>query len=473
MSARGNVIAAVAGNGMIEGHEETLISRFLIDENAVRQYPDLQPKHFASPVHQEIFKAVLQLHYDGHAVNFMAVEDYFRRRGKLKEIGKNTLTNLVADNRVTAMDDSCFSYAFDCVMDSYRQREAAKIGEQLHKGEITLVEALEQLEKLHDTSSDALPAIQDAAVLLSAPIVLPDDVIEGMLHRAAKMVLGGASKSFKTWTLIDLAISVATGSEWFNGYSTKKGRVLYVNLELPGAWVTKRIRAVCDERQIEIKAGYLKVWNLRGYAADLSKLLPRLLGGIGHDEYALIIIDPIYKLLGARDENKAGDIATLLNEIEVLAVKTGAAIAFGAHYSKGNQASKEVIDRIGGSGVFARDPDTILNFTRHEEQNCFTVNATLRNHPPIEPFVVRWEYPLMAVDATLNPAKLKQAGRPEQHHAKHLLELIDKPMSATEIVKEAGQECGIPRRRVFELLAELKEGGLIRQPEKRGVYEPV
>jgi len=37
-----------------------------------------------------------------------------------------------------------------------------------------------------------------------------------------------------------------------------------------------------------------------------------------------------------------------------------AASVFGAHFSKGNQAGKESIDRISGSGVFARDPDTIL-----------------------------------------------------------------------------------------------------------------
>jgi RecA-family ATPase len=134
-----------------------------------------------------------------------------------------------------------------------------------------------------------------------------------------------------------------------------------------------------------------------GKAADLSNLLPMLLRQIGRDKYVLII-DPIYKLLGLRDENKAGDIASLLNEIEALAVETGAAVAFGAHYSKGTQAGKEVIDRIGGSGVFARDPDSILNFTRHERNDCFTVDATLRNHPPIKPFVARWAYPLMCAD---------------------------------------------------------------------------
>jgi hypothetical protein len=188
------------------------------------------------------------------------------------------------------------------------------------------------------------------------------------------------------------------------------------------------------------------------------------------DVYALIIVDPIYKVLLGRDENKAGDIASLMAEIEELAVRSGAAVAFGAHYSKGNQSQKESIDRIGGSGVFARDPDSILNFTRHQEKDCFSVELTVRNHPPREPFVVRWEYPLFAVEDRLDPTQLKQAGRPTQYSPHDLLELIDEPMFATEIVMVAGKE-GIPRRRTFELLNELKQSGRLRQLEKRGKYE--
>ncbi len=322
------------------------------------------------------------------------------------------------------------------------------------------------------TATNDLPPMEDAASLISKPIDLPPDVIEGLLHRGAKMVLGGGSKTFKTWTLADLAISVATGGAWLANFPTKRGRVLYINLELQGAFFAKRLRDVCNENQVNLEPGYLTVWNLRGKAADLSRLRPLLLQRIAQNDYVLIIIDPIYKLLGLRDENKAGDIASLLNEIEALAVETGAAVAFGAHYSKGNQAGKEVIDRIGGSGVFARDPDTILNFTRHEENDCFTVDATLRNHPPIKPFVARWEYPLMCVDPLLDPTQLKQpGGRPGMYHAGELLELITQPMAASEIVEAAKEELGMPQRRVFELLKELKQAGRIIQPEKRGKYE--
>src|SRR3974390_1312436 len=100
-------------------------------------------------------------------------------------------------------------------------------------------------------------------------------------------------------------------------------------------------------------------------------------------------------------------MAALMNELERLAVKSRAAVVFGAHYSKGNQANKESIDRVSGSGVYGRDPDSILNFTRHEEQGAFVVEADLRNLPPLQPFVVKWEYPLMIRDCGLNPQKLK------------------------------------------------------------------
>jgi hypothetical protein len=313
------------------------------------------------------------------------------------------------------------------------------------------------------------PAMEDVAELISKPITLPSDVVQGVLHRGGKMVVGGASKSYKTWLLIDVAVSVATGTPCLNGYLTQKGRVLYVNFELPGSYSAWRFKTICDEQQVKLEPGMLIVWNLRGHTTNWTELQKQ----IPAEEFSLIVIDPTYKLLGGRDENKAGDIAALLNEFEAIAVRTGAAVAFGAHYSKGNQSQKESIDRIGGSGVFARDPDTILNFTRHEQDDCFVVEATLRNHPPIKPFVVRWEFPLFVVDATLDPVRLKQAGRPPLHKPDDVLELIDGPMTATQIVKAAEEELGMDRRRVFELLNELKRTGRVKQPEKRGSYERI
>lgn len=312
-----------------------------------------------------------------------------------------------------------------------------------------------------------LPEIENLDDLIDEDVPEPPELVEGILHQGAKMVVGGGSKSFKTWLLTDLGLSVAAGKEWM-GFTTSQGRVLYINLEIQRPFFRKRAMAIRAEKTIARTVDLFEVWNLRGHATDLSELLPRLLDGIGERRYALIVIDPIYKVLGDREENAAGDITALLNELERLAVVTGAAVVFGAHFSKGNQASKDPMDRISGSGAYARDPDTLLTLTRHEEEGAFAVECTLRNHAPIESFVVRWEYPLMRRDGALDPAKLKKAagGAPPKHTAEDLLKILGtRELSMVEWeARAADPDNGkVSESTFYRLTKKLKKEGRIKQ----------
>ena len=287
-----------------------------------------------------------------------------------------------------------------------------------------------------------MPKIIAATKLCASPPPTPPELIEGILHRGSKLALGGGSKSFKTWTLLELAICVSTGWEWL-GFPTTAGKVLYVNFELPDFAMEQRIREICEAKEIPVPAN-LNLWNLRGYAADATTILPRISRQAQREDYSLMILDPLYKLLGARDENASRDMADLMNGIERVAVETGAAVAFGSHYSKGNQAGKESMDRISGSGVFARDPDAIITMTRHEQDDAFSVEMTLRNHPPQEPFVVRREHPLMVIDGQLDPAKLKKPlGREPEHTAGDILKLYTAEIKTTGDWQRACEEEGI------------------------------
>ena len=239
---------------------------------------------------------------------------------------------------------------------------------------------------------------------------IPPMLIDGILHLGNKMVIGGGSKSFKTWALTDLAISIASGKPWW-GFNTVKMPVLYVNFEIQPCFYHQRIRNILHSRSISISDDFLQVWNMRGYAGPSCKVIPQIIEEINRQgkQYGLVVLDPTYKLLGdGADENSAGDIGQMMNDFERVSVDTGAGIAFGAHFSKGNQAGKESIDRISGSGVFARDPDVILTMTRHESDDCFTVESTLRNCPPIEPFVIQWNHPFFERADKLNPDDLRQ-----------------------------------------------------------------
>jgi hypothetical protein len=185
--------------------------------------------------------------------------------------------------------------------------------------------------------------------------------------------------------------------------------VLYINFELHAWAIAQPLNALCGARP-ECKGfgDTLHVWNLRGHNADLTLLQPKVEEHLARYQFGLIILDPAYKVLGERDENANGDIASLMNELEGLVQRTGAGLVVAHHFAKGDSTGKSAIDRMSGAGAWARDPDSILVLTPHEEPDCFTVSPILRNLPQVEEFVVRWDYPRMLVANDLNPEALRR-----------------------------------------------------------------
>lgn len=256
-----------------------------------------------------------------------------------------------------------------------------------------------------------LPEFKRANDIRADKIKLPAVIVENLLHLGCKLVLAGGSKSFKSWSLIDLGLAVATGRPWW-GLNTVKGNVLYINFELLEGFFEERVLSVCSARRQELPANFT-YWGLRSKCYDLAvianvlKMRAEQMGKVD-----LIIVDPLYKALGDLDENSASDMASLMRLVENLSETLGAAIVFGAHFSKGNQAGKEAIDRTSGSGVFARDPDAILVMTRHEEDQCYVVESELRYLAPMPRFCLRWTFPVMDPDEGLDPSLLREAKAP-------------------------------------------------------------
>lgn len=322
--------------------------------------------------------------------------------------------------------------------------------------------------------SSALPAWVWAEDFRIEQIPAPDELVKGILHRGSKLVLGGASKAGKTWALLDLAISVATGSDWL-GFSTTQGKVLYLNLEIQAKFMQGRINSVREAKGLHAVPD-LAIWNLRGNAADICKLSPEIIKAAKAEGFALIVIDPIYKVSGDRVENSAEGVASLVNELERIAVQSDAAIVFGSHFSKGNQASKDSMDRISGSGVWARDPDAILTFTAHEEAGAFTIEPTLRNFAPCDPFVVRWEFPLMRRDAGLDPAKMKKAkmGADVRYSTADILKAMGEEEWAMGALLKAVKKVSPMGQSTFYALCKVaKESNLISQSKIDNLWSVV
>ena len=189
---------------------------------------------------------------------------------------------------------------------------------------------------------------------LSAPL------IDGVLRQGHKMLLAGPSKAGKSYALIQLCIAIAEGERWLQ-WECAQGKVMYVNLELDRASCLHRFRDVYEALHIKPKnLKNIEIWNLRGKSTPMDKLAPKLIRRAAKKDYIAIIIDPIYKVITG-DENSADQMAHFCNQFDLVCHELGAAVIYCHHHSKGGQGQKRSMDRASGSGVFARDPDALLD----------------------------------------------------------------------------------------------------------------
>lgn len=189
---------------------------------------------------------------------------------------------------------------------------------------------------------------------------LAPPLIEGVLRQGHKMLLAGPSKAGKSFALIALTVAIAEGLEWF-GWRCAQGRVMYVNLELDRASCLHRFRDVYAAMGAEPRnLDNVCIWNLRGKSKPMDQLAPALIRRAAKERPIAVIIDPIYKVITG-DENSADQMAAFCNQFDKVADGLGCAVIYCHHHSKGAQGGKRSMDRASGSGVFARDPDALLD----------------------------------------------------------------------------------------------------------------
>ena len=216
-----------------------------------------------------------------------------------------------------------------------------------------------------ESVNDDLPDFEPMADYFDNPPPLADELISGCLRQGHKMLLSGPSKAGKSLSLMALTISIAEGRSWM-GMPCRQGRVLYINLELDRASCWHRFRAIYDALQLRPQAlRNIDVWNLRGHSLPLDKLAPKLIRRAAKGHYTAVIIDPIYKIITG-DENSAEQMALFCNQFDRLCTELNTAVIYCHHHSKGAQGGKKAQDRSSGSGVFARDPDAILDMIELE-----------------------------------------------------------------------------------------------------------
>lgn len=217
-------------------------------------------------------------------------------------------------------------------------------------------------EEYTESINDNLPDEENLASVWDKLPELSPPLIDGILRQGHKMLLAGPSKAGKSFAQIELCIAVAEGLTWF-GFQCTQGKILYINLELDRTSCLHRFKDVYNALKIQPhNLQNIDIWNLRGKSVPMDKLSPKLIRRAKQKGYIAVIIDPIYKVITG-DENSADQMAAFCNQFDKICTELGTAVIYCHHHSKGTQAGKKSMDRASGSGVFARDPDALLDMS--------------------------------------------------------------------------------------------------------------
>lgn len=217
-----------------------------------------------------------------------------------------------------------------------------------------------------EAAVDDLPDTESIADVWGELPPLAEPLIADVLRQGHKMLLAGPSKAGKSFALIELCIAIAEGCRWLGRFACTQGRVLYINLELDRASCLHRFRDVYEA--MGAPPAHLRsidIWNLRGASVPMDKLAPKLIRRAAKKGYAAVVLDPIYKVITG-DENSADQMAKFCNQFDLVCRELGCAVIYCHHHSKGLQGQKRSMDRASGSGVFARDPDAMLDLIELE-----------------------------------------------------------------------------------------------------------
>ena len=216
-----------------------------------------------------------------------------------------------------------------------------------------------------ESVNDDLPDSENMADVWDNLPELAPPLIDGVLRQGHKMLIAGPSKAGKSYALIELCCAIAEGKKWLE-WNCTQGKVMYVNLELDRASCLHRFKDVYTALGIAPdNLSNIDIWNLRGRSVPMDKLAPKLIRRASKKNYIAIIIDPIYKVITG-DENSADQMAHFCNQFDKVCTELGCAVIYCHHHSKGAQGGKRSMDRASGSGVFARDPDALIDLVELE-----------------------------------------------------------------------------------------------------------
>jgi hypothetical protein len=237
----------------------------------------------------------------------------------------------------------------------------------------------------------AAPSLQTASARPCLPVVRASDIssvagsapwlIERLWSSQAVGFVGGPPKSWKTWTVLEMAVAVASATPCLGVFPVHgSGPVLVFAAEESLFDLRLRLAALAANHGLALEAVDIRVIQADSLRLDRPADRDKLAATVDAHRPALLILDPLVRL-HALDENQAGPMAELLGHLRSLQRNSGAAIAI-VHHSRKSHARSAGHGLRGSSDLYAF-VDSLVALDRRRGR--VTLSAEHRSAPPLAP----------------------------------------------------------------------------------------
>lgn len=273
-------------------------------------------------------------------------------------------------------------------------------------------------------------------------------------------ILGGPAKSCKSWLGLDMAISVATGTNCLGRFPVPEaGRVLIYMAEDALPTVRERLQSLSRHRSLDLNTLEVYLIDTPSIRLDESEHRTRLSQTVKQLNPKLLLLDPLVRLHRS-DENSAREMADILGFLRELQRTFKMALVLVHHTSKKHHSHPG--QALRGSSDIHAWTDSSLYVQKRGRNLVLTVEH--RSAPAPEPMIISL---VQGAGATATHLTIMQQGDPLKQHRDislthaigDLLKQTIQPTTRDAIRKQLG----VRNQSLGYALEDLKRKGIIRK----------
>jgi hypothetical protein len=228
---------------------------------------------------------------------------------------------------------------------------------------------------------DEVPAVEDADGNEIVPFETLDQdavwsmppvefLVDQLLPESAFCMMYGAPGTGKSFLAIDMALSVAHGTEW-QGFEVKQGSVLYIAGEGVGGF-GKRWKAWSKHKGVTDKAP-LFVLPLAVNFMDEDEMTRLMLTIDRLDQrFAMVVVDTVHRSMHGAEENSAAEMAKFIDACDAIQRHTGGTMLAVHHAGKsttqGARGSNSLLGAVSTSLAVGKvDTQVVLKVEKQKD----------------------------------------------------------------------------------------------------------